>query len=158
MYPNNLILFLNQKHHSNSEQIFKKTINPMLDSVRMNPLLVTMSKEGEISSARWKNMELHDVVVECERFTLDKCRDEPATYYQSSRFTLISDRMNCFTPVNQSFPSSAAPVNGEQDSFWSPRKFVSPHSPLLIQAMQLESRSTAKREFNKEETKIADLS
>lgn len=25
---------------------------------------------------RWKKMEHHDVVIECDRFTLDKCREE----------------------------------------------------------------------------------
>lgn len=55
MYPYNLILFLNQKYNlreSNNLQVFKKSINPMLDSVRMHPLLVTMSKEAETSITR----------------------------------------------------------------------------------------------------------
>lgn len=85
-------------------------------------------------------MEHHDVVVECERFTLDKCRDEPIFLYPSSRFTPTSDRFNCFTPVNHNFHASA-PLNGEENSFWSPSMEVPPHSPLPIQAT-LESRST----------------
>lgn len=84
---------------------FTHTIRPMLDSVRMHPLLVTASKDAEISATRyirllhmrnnisygtqcvctlvfffffnrWKKMEHHDIVIECGRFTLDKCREE----------------------------------------------------------------------------------
>lgn len=55
MYPNNFLHFLNQRYSGYDQRpIFNKTINPLLESVKMHPLLVITSKEKEISSARYK--------------------------------------------------------------------------------------------------------
>lgn len=43
----------------------------MLETVKMNPSLVTTSKDNETTSERWRKMAAHDVIVECERFSLD---------------------------------------------------------------------------------------
>ncbi|PSN42592.1 hypothetical protein C0J52_08706 [Blattella germanica] len=54
-------------------------LQPMLDTVKMHPLLVTASKEAETGTARWKKMEHHDVILECAKFALDnhdRARDE----------------------------------------------------------------------------------
>lgn len=48
--------------------MFAHTIRPMLSTVRMHPLLVTHSRDQEKTVARWKRMELHDVVAESSRF------------------------------------------------------------------------------------------
>lgn len=107
MYPCNFISYLKQQYIQRDQlATFTHTIRPMLDSVRMHPLLVTASKDAEISATRymcliyiwkiiclysvsklllyvvsfpfnrWKKMEHHDIVIECGRFTLDKCREE----------------------------------------------------------------------------------
>lgn len=107
MYPCNFISYLKQQYVQRDQlATFTHTIRPMLDSVRMHPLLVTASKDAEISATRynihthllhikycatnlfyyhklfflfhyrWKKMEHHDIVIECGRFTLDKCREE----------------------------------------------------------------------------------
>lgn len=77
MYPCNFISYLKQQYIQRDQlATFTHTIRPMLDSVRMHPLLVTASKDTEISAARWKKMEHHDIMAECGRFTLDKCREE----------------------------------------------------------------------------------
>ena len=47
--------------------MFSHTIRPMLTTVRMHPLLVTHSRDMEKAAARWKKMELHDVIVESSR-------------------------------------------------------------------------------------------
>ncbi|XP_029163759.1 hamartin [Nylanderia fulva] len=128
MYPCNFISYL--KHAIQRDQLatFTHTIRPMLDSVRMHPLLVTASKDAEISATRWKKMEHHDIVIECGRFTLDKCREE----------ILVNSR--CTPPLDQS-SITCAPINicggvttveisnGEDDTFWSPSMAVPPHSP-----------------------------
>ena len=50
------------------QAVFVHTIRPMLTSVTMHPLLVTHSRDLEKGEARWKKMELHDVIVESSRF------------------------------------------------------------------------------------------
>ena len=50
--------------------IFNHTIRPMLHTVRMHPLLVTHSRDQEKTPARWKKLEVHEVVVEAGRYAL----------------------------------------------------------------------------------------
>ena len=86
-------------------------------------------------------MEHHDVVVECERYALDKCRDE-VIGSTNSRFTPISDHSHSYTPVNHIYTLPSAPVNGEENTFWSPSMIVSPHSPTPLQTPVYDVRST----------------
>ncbi|KYQ52069.1 Hamartin [Trachymyrmex zeteki] len=131
MYPCNFISYLKQQYVQRDQlATFTHTIRPMLDSVRMHPSLVTASKDAEISATRWKKMEHHDIVIECGRFTLDKCREEILGVVNS----------RCTPPLDQS-SITCAPINicggvttvensnGEDDAFWSPSMTVPPHSP-----------------------------
>ena len=43
----------------------------MLETVKMHPMLVTASKEGELSPTRWKNKEYHEIIAECSQVSLD---------------------------------------------------------------------------------------
>ncbi|KAL6263512.1 hypothetical protein P5V15_006302 [Pogonomyrmex californicus] len=130
MYPCNFISYLKQQYVQRDQlATFTHTIRPMLDSVRMHPLLVTASKDAEISATRWKKMEHHDIVIECSRFTLDKCREE-----------ILGVNSRCTPPLDQS-SFTCAPINicggvttteisnGEDETFWSPSMTMSPHSP-----------------------------
>ncbi|XP_008215253.1 hamartin isoform X2 [Nasonia vitripennis] len=145
MYPCNFVSFLKQQYLQRDQlAIFKKIISPMLDSVRMHPLLVTMSKDSEISSSRWKKMEHHDVVAECGRFSLleRSNRDEAGVPIANMRFTPISDYSCPYTPIssNSEFPmvmENTGLPNGSQDgSFWSPSMVVSPQSPPPANSLQ----------------------
>lgn len=73
LYPCNFIGYL--RDHLTKEKkcidIFTHTIKPLLDTVKMHPMLLMSSKELETDAARWKEMEPHDVVVECLKFSLD---------------------------------------------------------------------------------------
>ncbi|XP_053994327.1 hamartin [Hylaeus volcanicus] len=131
MYPCNFISYLKQQYIQRDQlATFTHTIRPMLDSVRMHPLLVTASKDAEISAARWKKMEHHDVMAECGRFTLDKCREEVFNAV-NSRSTPPLDHSSMYTSINAS--GGVAPLeatsNGEDDTFWSPSMSVPPLSP-----------------------------
>lgn len=54
MYPCNFISYLKQQYIQRDQlATFTHTIRPMLDSVRMHPLLVTASKDAEISATRY---------------------------------------------------------------------------------------------------------
>ncbi|XP_076285859.1 tuberous sclerosis 1 protein hamartin isoform X2 [Lasioglossum baleicum] len=131
MYPCNFISYLKQQYIQRDQlTTFTHTIRPMLDSVRMHPLLVTASKDAEISAARWKKMEHHDIMAECGRFTLDKCREEVFNTV-NSRSTPPPDHSSTCTPINTS--SGGLPplevTNGEDETFWSPSMTVPPQSP-----------------------------
>jgi len=71
MYPCNFLSYLRQ-HYSVRENlpIFSHTVKPMVETVRMHPLLVTASKDIEIGTARWKQMSVHDIVTECAKYSL----------------------------------------------------------------------------------------
>ncbi|XP_022905445.1 hamartin [Onthophagus taurus] len=72
MYPCNFLAYLRDQHRNKSlTPIFTHTIKPMLDTVRMHPHLVTTSKQTETSIERWKTMGAEDVIIECEKFSLD---------------------------------------------------------------------------------------
>ncbi|XP_033352834.1 hamartin isoform X2 [Bombus vosnesenskii] len=140
MYPCNFISYLRQQQQD-QPATFIHTIRPMLDSVRMHPLLVTASKDTEISAARWKKMEHHDVIAECGRFTLDKCREE-VLRTTNSRSTPPLDYSSICTPINISGGIAPSEIsNGEDDTFWSPSMTVPPHSPQFPVTSH-EQRST----------------
>ncbi|KZC04801.1 PREDICTED: hamartin [Dufourea novaeangliae] len=142
MYPCNFISYLKQQYMQRDQlATFTHTIRPMLDSVRMHPFLVIASKDTEISAARWKKMEHHDVMAECGRFTLDKCREELFNTV-NSRSTPPPDHSSISTPINTSGGSAPSEItNGEDETFWSPSMTVPPQSPPFPAASH-EQRST----------------
>ncbi|KAJ8924577.1 hypothetical protein NQ315_000726 [Exocentrus adspersus] len=71
MYPCNFLSFLKAQYKEKNNPVFVHTIKPMLDTVKMHPSLVTASLENEITTERWKKKGVHDIIVECERFSLD---------------------------------------------------------------------------------------
>lgn len=79
MYPCNFLSFLRQQYGARDNlAVFSHTIMPMLDTVKMHPLLVTTSKETETTTVRWKKMGHHDVVVECAKLSVD-AKDDPCS-------------------------------------------------------------------------------
>lgn len=43
----------------------------MLERVRLHPGLITGSRDTEVSSSRWRSMEVQDIVMECAKVSLD---------------------------------------------------------------------------------------
>lgn len=70
MYPNNFLSYLSEFTKKEKGAIFQHTIKPLLDTVRVHPMLVTASTEIEKNAARWKNREPHDVVQECAKLSV----------------------------------------------------------------------------------------
>ncbi|XP_071482013.1 hamartin-like, partial [Diadema antillarum] len=70
MYPWNFLEFL-QAHFANKEKEFNCAILPMLERVRMHPRLITGQKSKETDLTRWRKMEVHDILMECARVSLD---------------------------------------------------------------------------------------
>lgn len=76
MYPCNFLAYLRGYYGSqdNSRErlaVYTMTIQPLLQRTRVHPLLVTASKDAELSSTRWKEMQPYDIMVECGQHTLD---------------------------------------------------------------------------------------
>ncbi|XP_026177295.1 TSC complex subunit 1a isoform X2 [Mastacembelus armatus] len=72
MFPCNFISYL-RLHYSMKENLgtFQELIKPMLDHVRVHPELVTGTQDYELDPSRWKRYEVHDIVIECSRVSLD---------------------------------------------------------------------------------------
>ncbi|XP_065371355.1 hamartin [Calliphora vicina] len=65
MFPCNFVAFLTDFIRKEKGAIFQHTIKPLLETVRLHPMLVTATVETEMNSERWKDIQPHDVVVEC---------------------------------------------------------------------------------------------
>ncbi len=53
MYPCNLLTYLRAVYSKpDNQQVFEESIKPMLQRVRMHPLLVTASKDKEVATER----------------------------------------------------------------------------------------------------------
>lgn len=71
MYPCNFTAYLRNNTKENPT-VFTTTINPLLETVKMHPNLLTSNSNNEKQKSQWKEMEPHDVVVECSKFSLDE--------------------------------------------------------------------------------------
>uniref|UniRef100_A0A8C7X674 TSC complex subunit 1b n=1 Tax=Oryzias sinensis TaxID=183150 RepID=A0A8C7X674_9TELE len=72
MYPCNFVSYL-RSHYSMKENMetFDEVVKPMLEHVRVHPELVTGTKDHELDPTRWKRYEIHDIVIECAKVSLD---------------------------------------------------------------------------------------
>ncbi|KAI1905034.1 hypothetical protein AGOR_G00011790 [Albula goreensis] len=72
MYPCNFVSYL-RSHYSMKENMdtFEEVVKPMLEHVRIHPELVTGTKDHELDPTRWKKFEIHDIVIECAKVSLD---------------------------------------------------------------------------------------
>ncbi|XP_054722901.1 hamartin-like [Uloborus diversus] len=76
MFPCNFLAYLRsyyggRDYNADNYRVFSSFIKPMLERVRLHPLLVTASKETELSANRWKKMAYHDIIVDCASISLD---------------------------------------------------------------------------------------
>ncbi|KAG5882070.1 hypothetical protein JTB14_023790 [Gonioctena quinquepunctata] len=88
MYPCNFLGYLRIQYKEKNTPIFVHTVKPMLNTVRMHPSLITTTEENETTTERWKKMGVHDVIVECERFSLDltdRCPHDSCQYTSGFR-------------------------------------------------------------------------
>ncbi|XP_076586558.1 TSC complex subunit 1a isoform X1 [Chaetodon auriga] len=81
MFPCNFISYL-RLHYSMKENLdtFQEVVKPMLEHVRVHPELVTGTQDYELDPTRWRCYEVHDIVIECSRLSLDplesSCEEE----------------------------------------------------------------------------------
>uniref|UniRef100_A0A8C7X6Q9 TSC complex subunit 1b n=1 Tax=Oryzias sinensis TaxID=183150 RepID=A0A8C7X6Q9_9TELE len=156
MYPCNFVSYL-RSHYSMKENMetFDEVVKPMLEHVRVHPELVTGTKDHELDPTRWKRYEIHDIVIECAKVSLDpkeaSCEEGYATmpdnfYPQihlraqdctSSPYTelhKISRDSHCLSLVQ----NSTCDLNsscGSKDPLWSPSSLCGMTTPPSSRGM-----------------------
>ncbi|XP_051925093.1 hamartin-like [Hippocampus zosterae] len=72
MFPCNFLSYL-RLHYSMKENLdtFHHVVKPMLDQVRVHPELVSGTQDSEVDPSRWRRLEVHDIIMECSRVSLD---------------------------------------------------------------------------------------
>ncbi|KAF7651989.1 hypothetical protein LDENG_00102770 [Lucifuga dentata] len=148
MYPCNFVSYL-RSHYSMKENMetFEEVVKPMLEHVRIHPELVTGTKDHELDPTRWKKYEIHDIVIECAKVSLDpkeaSCEEGyaamPENFYPqihlrpqdctSSPYTDLhsshagSSSSTPFSTPRQPLPPplSLPPFSGTQSSYRSPQ-------------------------------------
>ncbi|KAK6315930.1 hypothetical protein J4Q44_G00134540 [Coregonus suidteri] len=147
MYPCNFVSYL-RSHYSMKENVdtFEEVVKPMLEHVRIHPELVTGTKDHELDPTRWKRFEIHDIVIECAKVSLDpkeaSCEEGYATMpenlYPQMQLCPKDSASSPFTDFHSSFgsssltpfstprqplppPLSLPPLSGTQSSYRSPQ-------------------------------------
>lgn len=161
MYPCNFTAFLRNNAKDN-QAVFTSTITPLVETVKMHPMLLTSNKDTEKQNSRWKEMEPHDVVVECSRFSLDegtKNQENESNYAENTWYNNYSSETsvtkqlqdcmkNLMSPIDANSPLHStldtrqrAKSQQRMDSIWSPSIAVLatppptntvPHTPTPI--------------------------
>lgn len=139
MYPCNFIDYIRSTYLiKDRATIFQHTIRPLLETVKVHPLLITASKDSETSTARWKKMEPHDIVNECARLSLEyadhsqtfRSSDCTPRYITPIRPTAsLGLNVQEIKHISQITLTSFAPVElpsltNKLDSIWSPSNVV----------------------------------
>nr|XP_057920244.1 TSC complex subunit 1b [Doryrhamphus excisus] len=152
MYPCNFVSYL-RSHYSMKENMetFEEVVKPMLEHVRIHPELVTGTKDYELDPTRWKKYEIHDIVIECAKVSLDpkeaSCEEGYATMPENFYPQIHLRPQDCtsspYTDLYSSYGSSSS------TPFSTPRQPLPP--PLSLppfSGTQTTSRSpqTSKRQ------------
>nr|ALE20552.1 TSC1 [Leptinotarsa decemlineata] len=141
MFPCSFLVYLRNQYKEKNAPVFVHTIKPMLNTVRMHPSLVTASEDTETTTERWKKMGVHDVIVECERFSLDltdRCPHDSCQYTSGFRSrsgtanSTIEKSYNLQSLKNEGFVEKSASDTGP---FFSPSMMYTVHSPPIIESV-----------------------
>ncbi|XP_060535655.1 hamartin isoform X2 [Cylas formicarius] len=139
MYPCNFLTYLRIHFKDKNRAVFEHTIKPMLDTVKMHPSLVTTSKENETTTERWRRMGVHDVIIECERFSLDmtdRCPHDSCqntTGFRSRSGTANSTIESAYHMQSLKTLASLQMLNNEVD-FFTPSNIFHLHTPPITEA------------------------
>ncbi|XP_029300251.1 TSC complex subunit 1b isoform X2 [Cottoperca gobio] len=144
MYPCNFVSYL-RSHYSMKENMetFEEVVKPMLEHVRIHPELVTGTKDHELDPTRWKKYEIHDIVIECAKVSLDpkeaSCEEGyanmPENFYPQIHLRPQDCTSSPYTDLHSSYGSSSStpfstprqpplslpPFSGTQPSSRSPQ-------------------------------------
>ncbi|KAK3088192.1 hypothetical protein FSP39_015981 [Pinctada imbricata] len=146
MFPYNFLIFL-RHFYSKKENFssYQEFIKPMLERVRLHPHLIDATRESETSQKRWKQMENHDILVECAKMSLDilegtweelSCPISPKfkLQYSGQDKSLVSDKSSVDIPQalhsdQQDLSVFTQPIAAESNLLWSPSLLVGLSTP-----------------------------
>uniref|UniRef100_A0A671NQT5 TSC complex subunit 1b n=1 Tax=Sinocyclocheilus anshuiensis TaxID=1608454 RepID=A0A671NQT5_9TELE len=144
MYPCNFVSYL-RSHYSMKENVdtFEEVVKPMLEHVRIHPELVTGTKDHELDPSRWKKFEIHDIVIECAKVSLDpkeaSCEEGYASMPEHFCAHLQQRPADCTASPYSDFHSSYGSSSSTH--------FSTPHQPV-VPPLALSSFSGTHCEFN----------
>ncbi|CAN7937019.1 unnamed protein product [Ixodes hexagonus] len=151
MYPCNFLAYLrgyygSQDHSRENFSIYTKTIRPLLQRTRLHPLLVTASKEAELSPSRWRKTQTYDILVECARHTVDSRERMPEAEAPSPPPVPVSvPELNSVSPLPLSQPPATYFPKGDHAVFSSTA--VSPCWSPIEACGLAKPRQSGAREF-----------
>lgn len=99
IYPCNFITYLKNVygnvHHKDNSMVFREVIEPMLSRIRFHPFLIVASKDKECDKTRWLYKEPHDILNDCNQYTLDSIESiqESEVSYNDSLIYNQDDRI-----------------------------------------------------------------
>ncbi|XP_071397772.1 TSC complex subunit 1b [Centroberyx affinis] len=151
MYPCNFVSYL-RSHYSMKENMdtFEEVVKPMLEHVRIHPELVTGTKDHELDPTRWKKFEIHDIVIECAKVSLDpkeaSCEEGYATMPENFYPHLHLRPQDCTSSPYTDFHSSYG--SSSSTPFSTPRQPLPPplSLPPLSGTQSYRSPQTSRRQ------------
>ncbi|XP_040897943.1 TSC complex subunit 1a isoform X2 [Toxotes jaculatrix] len=138
MFPCNFISYL-RLHYSMKENLdtFQEIVKPMLEQVRVHPELVTGTQDYELDPSRWRCYEVHDIVIECSRVSLDPLESSCEEDIYSSLRDPPSSSSSSPRPPPQSFPQPVLDVTSSPHSTETVSSSGSSVRPLLSGCLTL---------------------
>uniref|UniRef100_A0A8D3CN66 TSC complex subunit 1b n=1 Tax=Scophthalmus maximus TaxID=52904 RepID=A0A8D3CN66_SCOMX len=143
MYPCNFVSYL-RSHYSMKENMetFEEVVKPMLEHVRIHPELVTGTKDHELDPTRWKKYEIHDIVIECAKVSLDpkeaSCEEGYATMPESFYPQIHMRPQDCtsspYTDLHSSYGRKTSHTY-LYDPLWSPSSYCGMATPPSSRGM-----------------------
>lgn len=125
MYPVNLVTFLrdNLKEHNHT---YVRVIEPLFRNVKMHPMLLTADPHMEKHSSRWKEMEPHDVVYECEKLTFDAVGpSDDCDGHDRHHISIAESLESTFAPLYQTMDAGQDKQQQQRAwTIWSPSSVV----------------------------------
>lgn len=145
MFPCNFLNYIKESSKKDNNQL-ASMIRPLLESVKIHPLLVLSDQETELNKTRWNQKEPHDVVSECDNLSITY-----SVYSADQRDSLYMDLTSDFLSIDNSTPLPAtqkfmktnvlsptsrllSPSNLVDNTIWSPLNVISQKSPLITSA------------------------
>ncbi|XP_061117085.1 TSC complex subunit 1a isoform X2 [Conger conger] len=129
MYPCNFVSYL-RSHYSMKENgdTFEEVVKPMLEHVRIHPELVTGTKDHELDPTRWKRFEVHDIVIECAKVSLDP---KEASYEEG--YSTMPDHFSTHLQLRP-LDCTASPYTDLHSSYGSSSStpYSTPRQPLSL--------------------------
>ncbi|XP_056635013.1 hamartin isoform X2 [Diorhabda sublineata] len=142
MFPCSFLIYLKYQYKDKNTPVFVHTIKPMLNTVKMHPSLVTSTEDTEVTTERWRSKGVHEIIVECEHFSLDltdRCPHDSCQYtsgFRSRSGTTNSTIESSYHLQNlKSLATLQIPMTESSTPFFTPSRMFNLHTPPIVEAI-----------------------